>query len=94
MSVQTVRVREFKARLSHYLAVARSGQPLEIRSRNKVIARVTGVPDEVPKGLARMITEGRARGNEQARPRFKPVSLPDRGPLLSDIVLEQRGPRN
>lgn len=94
MTIQSVRVREFKARLSHYLAVARSGQPLEIRSRNKVIARVTGVPDEVPDGLARMIADGRATGNKRNKPRFKPVRLPDGGPLLSDIVLEQRGPRD
>ncbi|MDN5849019.1 MAG: type II toxin-antitoxin system prevent-host-death family antitoxin [Nitrococcus sp.] len=94
MGVRSVQVREFKARLSHYLALARSGQPLEIRSRNKLIARINGVPEEVPDGLARMIADGRARGNDGTKPQFRPVKLPQSGPLLSDIVLEQRGPRD
>ena len=57
MQPPSIQVREFKAKLSHYLALAGKGQPLRIRSHNTLIAEVTGVP---PDRLSNWLLSGAA----------------------------------
>jgi prevent-host-death family protein len=90
-----VGIREFKSRLSHYLAKAREGQTIEITSHRKVIARVTGLPEEPAwakhhPGMWRMVQSGQATWNG-GRPKFARIKLPDGGKTVSDMVLEDRG---
>ncbi len=54
---QRVPIREFKARLSHYLAKARASGVIEVTSHRKVVARVTGVPPDAGEGTARRVRE-------------------------------------
>ncbi|MDH4458700.1 MAG: hypothetical protein QE272_08375 [Nevskia sp.] len=60
MQPTSIQVREFKARLSHYLALAGKGQPLRIRAHSTVIAQVTGVPAESPDRLSNWLLSGAA----------------------------------
>ncbi len=90
--MQTLRlqVRDFKARLSHYLRRARAGQTIEITSHRKVIARVTGVPSTETEGIARLVASGAAQWGG-GKPRGAQVRLTDVGPRVSDMVLQDRG---
>jgi len=90
--MQTLRlqVRDFKARLSHYLRRARAGQTIEITSHRRVIARVTGVPSTESEGIARLVASGAAQWGG-GKPRGAEIRLSDVGPRVSDMVLQDRG---
>lgn len=88
--VRVVNVREFKARLSRYLAEVAAGDEVAVTSHRRVVARVVA---PVPAGAgvpSPMVASGEARWNG-GKPQFLPVELGDHVPLLSDIVLDQRG---
>jgi antitoxin (DNA-binding transcriptional repressor) of toxin-antitoxin stability system len=98
MKSETTSVTRFKSELSKYLAKARSGRIIEVTSHRKVIARVVGVPDKLPRGfpagLAEMAAHGKITlGNGEVRSFKRPIKLSEGGPTLSEIVLEDRGPR-
>ena len=87
----TVSIREFKAHLSRYLAEARAGRPVEITSHRKVVARVTGVPEDAGPGLSRLIASGAATWEGGGKPRGDDIALKGPGTEVSALVLEQRG---
>lgn len=98
MKSEIVSVAQLKSGLSKYLAKARSGQTIEVTSHRKVIARVVGVSEPVirslPGGLAQMAADGKlAPGNGQRLSFAAPIRLADGGQPLSELVLEDRGPR-
>ena len=88
---QQVPIREFKARLSHYLAKAAHGA-IEVTSHRKVVARVTGVPPEAGEGLARLIASGAVSWNG-GKPAGAAIRLSKRGRSVSEMVLQDRGAR-
>ena len=90
--MQTLRlqVRDFKARLSHYLRRARAGQTIEITSHRRVIARVTGVPSTETEGIARLVASGAAQWGG-GKPRGAEIRLTEVGLRVSDLVLQDRG---
>ena len=51
-------VREFKARLSYFLACAQAGEAVEVTSHGKLIARIVGVPPQADAGLRRLMAAG------------------------------------
>lgn len=84
-----VSIREFKARLSHYLAQVRAGQTLEISSHRKVIARVSAVPEAKEQGVERLLSSGAAQWSG-GKPTGAMLQLHDGGKPVSDMVLEDR----
>lgn len=84
-----VPVREFKARLSHYLAQVRAGGTVEISSHRKVIARLTGAPEGHPPGIQRLLAAG-AADYGGGKPRGSAVGLSRDAKSISEIVLEDR----
>jgi len=90
MSSLRLQVRDFKARLSHYLRRARAGQTIEITSHRKVIARVTGVPSTESEGIARLVASGAAQWGG-GKPRGAEIRLTEVGLRVSDLVLQDRG---
>jgi len=90
MSTLRLQVRDFKARLSHYLRRARAGQTIEITSHRKVIARVTGVPSTESEGIARLVASGAAQWGG-GKPRGAEIRLTEVGLRVSDLVLQDRG---
>lgn len=62
--METVGIRELKARLSHHLKRVRSGVPLAVTDRGRTIATIS--PIEVPADVDwahRLVAEGHARWN-------------------------------
>jgi prevent-host-death family protein len=85
-----VSVREFKANLSRYLSEARAGRTVEVTSHRKVIARVSGVPDESDSGAKRLVALGAARW-EGGKPEGDEIRLEEAGRNISEVVMDQRG---
>jgi prevent-host-death family protein len=90
----SISVREFKARLSHYLAKAREGETVEITSHRKVIARVTEVPREPEwakqhPGMWQLVRSGQATWNG-GKPKGAKIRVPGGGKTISEMVLEDR----
>jgi antitoxin (DNA-binding transcriptional repressor) of toxin-antitoxin stability system len=88
-------IAELKNRLSHYLKLVQRGEPVLVKDRDRVVARIEPVlaPSEVGSAeeqLARLVEKGILRGAKggvgdvdfSSRPRMK------RG--LSEAVLEER----
>ena len=90
MSPLRLQIRDFKARLSHYLRRARAGQTIEITSHRKVIARLTGVPSTETEGISRLVALGAGQWGG-GKPRGAEIRLSDVGTLVSDLVLQDRG---
>ena len=89
-----VSVRELKTHLSEWLARAQAGEVVEVTSHRKPIARITAVkqadststsPLQKAMDAGLICWSGR---NPEIPP---PVKLNDGGPLMSDIVIEDRG---
>jgi antitoxin (DNA-binding transcriptional repressor) of toxin-antitoxin stability system len=89
-------VREFKARLSHYLKRAEAGETVIVTSRGRPIARLSGPPPTEGKPIS--ATELRRRLRDlpgiipaQGSPGLpRPIKSVKRGKPVSDIVLEDR----
>ena len=89
-----VSVRDLKTHLSEWLARAQSGEVVEVTSHRKPIARITAVkPAEsgIDSPLQKAIDAGLISWNGQKPVIPPPVKLNDGGPLMSDIVIEDRG---
>lgn len=85
-----VSVREFKAHLSRYLAQVRAGDTVEISLHRKVVARLSGVPEQSPQGVQRLVSSGAAQW-AGGKPRGAEIRLAEEGHPVSSIVMEDRG---
>ena len=86
----SVSITELKAHLSEYLPRAQSGERFHVTYRGKEVADLVP-PDPVRAALWRMVEAGEAQwsGGKPVVPEDLPINT---GRLLSDIVLEDRGP--
>jgi prevent-host-death family protein len=89
-----VSVRDLKTHLSEWLGRVQAGEVVEVTSHRKPIARLTAIkqPDSsAANPLQNAIDAGIVSWNGQ-KPMFPPpVKLNDGGPLISEIVIEDRG---
>ena len=89
-----VSVRELKTHLSEWLSRVQAGEVVEVTSHRKPIARITAVKPAEPTAtnpLQKAIDAGLISWNGQKPVLPPPVKLNDGGPLMSDIVIEDRG---
>ena len=89
-----VSVRDLKTHLSAWLGRVQAGEVVEITSHRKPIARITSVNNHDPASanpLQKAIDAGVVSWNGQKPIFAPPVQLKDGGPLISDIVIEDRG---
>lgn len=89
-----VSVRELKTHLSEWLARAQAGEVVEVTSHRKPIARITAIKPAEPTStnpLQKAIDAGLISWSGQKPVLPPPVKLNDGGPLMSDIVIEDRG---
>ena len=87
---QQIPVREFKARLSHFLAQAGTHGAIEVTSHRRVVARVIGVPPQANDAIARLIAKG-AVAWQGGKPAGAAIRLAKRGKSVSEMLLEDRG---
>ena len=85
-----ISVREFKAHLSRYLSQAQQGQPVDVTSHRKVVARIVGVPAAGSEGVARLVAGGEAQWGG-GKPAGAAIRLSPAGRSVSEMVLEDRG---
>jgi prevent-host-death family protein len=89
-----VSVRDLKTHLSEWLGRVKAGEVVEVTSHRKPIARITAVKQQDQTStnpLQKAIDAGIVTWNGQ-KPDFPPpVKLNDGGPLISDIVIQDRG---
>jgi len=85
-----VSMREFKSHLSQYLVQAQAGQPIELTSHRKVVARLIGVPPTDSTGVARLLAAGVASW-QGGKPEGAALALRAGGQPMSALVLEDRG---
>lgn len=81
---------DLKSHLSEYLELAQAGEEVIITSRQRPIASLRGVPRDAPEGLRRLIAAGHVTWNGE-KPKGASCRLPEGGPSLSDMVIEDRG---
>ena len=89
-----VSVRDLKTHLSEWLARAQSGEVVEVTSHRKPIARITALNPAASASsnpLQKAIDAGLISWNGKNPVIPPPVKLNDGGPLMSDIVIEDRG---
>jgi prevent-host-death family protein len=89
-----VSVRELKTHLSEWLSRVQSGEVVELTSHRKPIARITVAKPAEPTStnpLQKAIDAGLISWRGQKPNLPPPVKLNDGGPLMSDIVIEDRG---
>jgi prevent-host-death family protein len=86
----SVTVTELKAHLAEYLRRVRDGERLHVTSHGKEVADLVP-PDPARAALWHMVETGEATwsGEDMVVPADLPINT---GRLLSDIVLEDRGP--
>lgn len=87
----SVTITELKAHLAEYLRRVQGGERLHVTVRGKEVADIVPA-DPVRAAIWRMVEAGDAKwnGGKPVVPDDLPVNT---GRLLSDIVLEDRGPR-
>ena len=89
-----VSVRDLKTHLSEWLGRVQAGEEVEVTSHRKPIARITAVKPAAAaptSPLQKAIDAGLISWNGQNPVIPPPVKLNDGGPLMSDIVIEDRG---
>ncbi len=85
-----ISIREFKAHLSRYLSQAQDGQPIDVTSHRKLVARIVGVPAPDSEGVARLVVGGVAQWGG-GKPAGAAVQLSPVGRSVSEMVLDNRG---
>ena len=89
-----VSVSDLKTHLSEWLGRVQGGEVVEVTSHRKPIARITAVKPAASVStdpLQQAIAAGVISWNGQNPVIPPPVKLNDGGPLMSDIVIEDRG---
>ncbi|WP_018412663.1 type II toxin-antitoxin system Phd/YefM family antitoxin [Methyloversatilis thermotolerans] len=86
-----VAVRELKAQLSKYLARARAGEVVEVRSHNKPIARITGIPPEADTPLQRLVASQALTWSGRKPVFAAPLKPGAGGTNIARMVIEDRG---
>lgn len=101
VTMTEVSVRELKAKLTEYLRRAEAGEQIGVTRRGKVIASLgpsSNGGSTRPKTLDEKLQLLRERGvlygsGKPFKPSGKPVKLIGEGPTVSEMIIEDRGPR-
>lgn len=90
MKQTTVNVRELKARLSHYLRLAKAGEAVEITERGVPIGRIVPTVASIEDRLDAMARSGLLQWDERRLPRVAPVASARGKRSVADLLLEDR----
>ena len=90
MKQTTVNVRELKARLSHYLRLAKAGEVVEITERGVPIGRIVPVAAPIDDRLGAMVRSGFLQWDERRLPRTAPVARARGSRSVADLLIDDR----
>lgn len=89
-----VGIRELKARLSHYVSVARGGERVVVTERGRAVAQLTAVPaharESLPAALVGLIKQGRVTAPSRVG-QWAPVPRAAAMRSAASILDEDRG---
>jgi prevent-host-death family protein len=89
-----VGIRELKARLSHFVRMASSGERVVVTERGRAVAHLTAVPTEVPASLpaalAALVEQGRVTAPTRVG-QWAPVPRAHATRSAASILDEDRG---
>lgn len=85
-----VSMRELKSHLAQYIKQARAGQPVEVTSHRRVVARLSGVPASDDSAVSRLLASGVAVW-QGGKPAGASLTLGTKGTLVSQMALDDRG---
>ena len=86
----SISMHEFKSHLAKYVSQAQAGEPIELTSHRKVVARLVGVPTSEHQGITRLLAAGVATWGG-GKPTGANFTLSPGGKSLSAMVSEDRG---
>jgi prevent-host-death family protein len=86
----TVGVRELKTHLSYYLRQVAAGATVIITERGKPVGQIVPVPPSLEEKLQQLVASGVVAWNGRRFQPAKPVIRIEGGPLVSDLLLEDR----
>ncbi|MCI0552371.1 MAG: type II toxin-antitoxin system prevent-host-death family antitoxin [Anaerolineae bacterium] len=90
MAQLTVDIRDFKARISYYLAKAKKGHIINVTSHGKSVAHIFPPEITLEERVKALQKAGIIAWSGQKLPRRKPVVVNLSKKLVSDIVIEMR----
>lgn len=85
-----VSMRELKSNLAKYVQQTRAGEPIEVTSHRKVVARISGVASADGSAASRLLAAGVATW-EGGKPGGAALELTPTGTRVSEMVLADRG---
>ena len=91
MAELTIGVRDFKARMSYYLAKAKKGQIINVTSHGTSVARIFPPTITLEERIKALQEAGVIAWSGQKPPRRKPSVVNKSNKLVSDLVVEMRG---
>lgn len=90
MKQTTVNVRELKARLSHYLRLAKAGESVEITERGVPIGRIVPTGAPVEDRLEAMARTGLLQWDKRRLPPAAPVAHASGPRTVAELLIEDR----
>ena len=91
MAELTIGIRDFKARMSYYLAKAKKGQIINVTSHGTSVARIFPPTITLEERVKALQEAGVIAWSGQKPPRRKPSVVNKSNKLVSDLVVEMRG---
>lgn len=90
MSQSVVSIRELKSRLSHYLKLARSGEPVVITDRGVPVGRLVPIEQDVEQRIAALRAARQLQWSGRRLAPRKPAVRIARGKSVAQLLVEDR----
>ncbi len=90
MKPTKVNIRELKSRLSHYLRLAKAGEPVEIMERGTPIGRIIPTAFRIQDRIEAMAQSGLLLWNKRKLKRRVPVARVRGKRTVTDLLIEDR----
>lgn len=90
MKQTSVNVRELESRLSHYLRLAKAGEPVEITERGVPIGRIVPMTTAIEDRLEAMTRTGLLQWNRRRLASVAPVARARGRRTVAELLVEDR----
>lgn len=90
MTQSVVSIRELKSRLSHYLRLARSGEPVVITDRGVPVGRLVPIERDLEGRVAALHAARQLQWSGQRLTPRKPAVRIPRGKSVAELIVEDR----
>lgn len=85
-----IAVRQFKAQVSNYIALAQQGETIDITSHKRPVARMVGLPKTIDHAAETLLRHPAISWGASKPASSQPVTLSSGGVSVSELVLQDR----